>query len=50
VALFARHWLYVMSRRKPPVIDARAEIVLTRLFTGLIAFASMLGLFGQLLR
>jgi hypothetical protein len=39
-----------MPRRKSPVIDAQAENVLTWLFAGLIVFASMLGLLGQLLR
>jgi hypothetical protein len=39
-----------MPRHKSPVIDAQAESVLTWLFAGLIVFASMLGLLGQLLR
>jgi hypothetical protein len=39
-----------MPRRKSPNIDAQIEGLLTWLFAGLVVFASVLGLFGQLFR
>jgi len=37
-----------MPRRKSPTIETQMEGLLTWLFAGLVVFASVMGLFGQL--